>query len=142
MGCDMGGCDMGTCHFCHIRYCVFASDMGTSDMRGRLTWGRGTSLCHVSSLAMSRLHFGQKKRALPQLIEKSLIETRPLLTNNYASFINVIISLTLQSRILHKSFKVTVVIGLLCFNRSRSPLLMLYLVINLYVDIPFCFSVL
>lgn len=37
----------------------------------------------------------------------------------------------LQSGILHRSLIVTVVIGLLCFNRSNRLLLMLYSFINL-----------
>ncbi len=58
------------------------------------------------------------------------------------SFVNKIISSTLQSRIVHKSFNVTVLIGLLCFNLSIRLRLIPYCVINLYVDMFFSFNVL
>ena len=51
-------------------------------------------------------------------------------------------SSTLQSKNVHKSLSVTVLIGLLCFNLSSKLLLTLYSFINLYVDILFSFNVL
>ncbi len=59
-----------------------------------------------------------------------------------SSALNTIISSTLQDNILHRSSKVTVLIGLSCFNRSRRLRLTPYWFISLYVLTPFCFKVL